>query len=35
MSAVPFTHPTIIAAVAFIDKNLSQASFNESMRPEA
>ena len=28
MTAVPFTRPTIIAAVAFIDKNLSQASFN-------
>ena len=28
MSGVPFTRPTIIAAVAFIDRNLSQASFN-------
>jgi hypothetical protein len=28
MSVVPFTRPTIIAAVAFIDRNLSQATFN-------
>jgi hypothetical protein len=28
MSIVPFTRPTIIAAVAFIDRNLSQAAFN-------
>jgi len=28
MTAVPFTRPTIIAAVAFIDKNLIQAAFN-------
>jgi hypothetical protein len=28
MSAVPFTRPTIIAAIALIDRNLSQASFN-------
>jgi hypothetical protein len=28
MSTVPFTRPTIIAAVAFMDWNLSQASFN-------
>jgi hypothetical protein len=28
MSVVPFTRPTIIAAVALIDRNLSQAAFN-------
>jgi hypothetical protein len=28
MPAVPFTRPTIIAAVALIDRSLSQASFN-------
>jgi hypothetical protein len=28
MTAVPFTRPTLIAAVAFIDKNLNQAAFN-------
>lgn len=28
MTAVPFTRPTIIAAVALLDKRLSQASFN-------
>jgi hypothetical protein len=28
MTAVPFTRPTIIAAVALIDRSLSQAAFN-------
>ena len=28
MSTTPFTRPTIIAAVAFLDTSLSQASFN-------
>lgn len=28
MSDVPFTRPTVLAAIAFLDKSLSQASFN-------
>jgi hypothetical protein len=28
MPVVPFTRPTVIAAVALIDRSLSQASFN-------
>jgi hypothetical protein len=28
MSDVPFTRPTILAAIAFLDRSLSQASFN-------
>ena len=31
MSDVPFTRPTILAAVAFLDKSLSQASFNQTV----